>query len=123
MKYKILLFCALFLSLQLASQNYFPNKSSEWERLETTKPGFDKEKLSEAIKFINDNEYSGSRDLRIAILESFKREPFHTIKGPTKKRKGPAGMILKSGKVVASWGDVKEVEMTFSVTKSYLIVH
>jgi CubicO group peptidase (beta-lactamase class C family) len=29
-------------------------------------------------------------------------------------------MILKNGYVIASWGDTKRVDMTFSVTKSYL---
>jgi CubicO group peptidase (beta-lactamase class C family) len=110
----------ILLALNVTGQIYFPNKNAEWEKIEPSKAGFDKEKLDSAISFINTNEYKGSKDLRIAILESFKREPFHTLKGPTKKRKGPAGMILKSGKVVATWGDTKEVEMTFSVTKSYL---
>ena len=58
--------------------------------------------------------------MRIAILKGFSREPYHQILGPTKKRGGPAGMILKDGYVVASWGETKRVEMTFSVTKSYL---
>ena len=37
-----------------------------------------------------------------------------------KPRGGPAGIILKNGYIVAQWGDVKRVDMTFSVTKSYL---
>jgi CubicO group peptidase (beta-lactamase class C family) len=47
-------------------------------------------------------------------------EPYHEIVGPTKKRGGPAGLILKNGYKIASWGDTKRVDMTFSVTKSYL---
>jgi len=58
--------------------------------------------------------------LRIAILKGFEKEPFHKILGPTKKRGGPAGMILKNGYVITSWGDTKRVDMTFSVTKSFL---
>ena len=76
--------------------------------------------LTEAVQFAKDNEYSGSKDLRIAILSGFAREPYHDVKGPTKKRGGPAGMIIKDGYVVAKWGDIKRVDMTFSVTKSYL---
>ena len=67
-----------------------------------------------------ENEYSGARDLRRAILKGFEREPFHEILGPTKKRGGPAGIILKNGYSIASWGDVRRVDMTFSVTKSFL---
>ena len=67
------------------------------------------------------NEYSGGRDLRVAILKGFAREPYHQILGPTKKRGGPAGMILKNGYQIASWGSVERVDMTFSVTKSFFI--
>ncbi len=80
----------------------------------------DGDKLKEAVDFARKNEYSGSRDLRIAILKGFEREPFHEILGPTKKRGGPAGMILKKGYLVAQWGDTERVDMTFSVTKSFL---
>jgi CubicO group peptidase (beta-lactamase class C family) len=76
--------------------------------------------LETAITFAKDNEYSGSRDLRIAVLKGFSHEPYHKIMGPTKKRGGPAGMILKNGYRIASWGDIDRVDMTFSVTKSYL---
>ena len=58
--------------------------------------------------------------MRIAILRGFSKEPYHKILGPTKKRGGPAGMILKNGYQIASWGSVERVDMTFSVTKSYL---
>ena len=58
--------------------------------------------------------------MRIAILRGFSKEPYHKILGPTKKRGGPAGMILKNGYQIASWGTVERVDMTFSVTKSYL---
>lgn len=64
------------------------------------------------------NEFSGPRDLRLAILSSF--EPDNTIVGPTKDRGGPSGMIVKNGYIVAEWGDTTRVDMTFSVTKSYL---
>jgi CubicO group peptidase (beta-lactamase class C family) len=78
------------------------------------------EKVQVAVDFALSNEYSGSKDLRIAILEGFQREPYHYIAGPTKKRGGPAGVILKNGYIVAKWGDLNRVDMTFSVTKSYL---
>ncbi|MCB0839037.1 MAG: serine hydrolase [Bacteroidetes bacterium] len=104
------------------SQNvkYFPARGEEWETKSPESLGLDRVKLNEVIQFAIANEYSGSRDLRVAILEGFSREPFHQILGPTKKRGGPAGMILKNGYLVAAWGDVKRVDMTFSVTKSYL---
>lgn len=98
---------------------YFPN-ATEWTERPATEAGFDAPALDSAVQFALDHEYSGARDLRLAILESFSREPGHTLRGPTKERGAPAGMILKDGYVVASWGDTKRVDMTFSVTKSYL---
>lgn len=111
----------LLLSIQLQAQGtYFPERNANWEQLTPAKVAMNATALDEVIAFAKANEYSGSRDLRIAILEGFKREPFHEILGPTKKRGGPAGMILKGGKVVAQWGDTQRVDMTFSVTKSFL---
>lgn len=104
----------------VAQQIYFPDRNENWQQLANPHEGFDMEKLNDAIQFAEKNEYSGSRDLRIAILKGFEREPFHEILGPTKKRGGPAGMILKNGYLVASWGDIRRVDMTFSVTKSFL---
>jgi len=102
------------------SDYYFPERNASWDQISTTDAGIKKAALDEVVAFAKANEYSGSRDLRIAIVKGFEREPFHQILGPTKKRGGPAGMILKNGKVVAQWGDVKRVDMTFSVTKSFL---
>ncbi|WP_276389116.1 serine hydrolase domain-containing protein [Eudoraea chungangensis] len=101
-------------------KTYFPKKNAKWEEKEVSETNFDKDLLEEAVNFAITNEYKGSKDLRIAILKGFEREPFHEILGPTKKRGGPAGMILKSGYLVKSWGDIKRVDMTFSVTKSFL---
>ena len=46
----------------------------------------------------------------------------HTMKilGPTKKRGSSNGLIIKNGYIIGSWGDTGGVDMTFSVTKSYL---
>ncbi|GGD67041.1 serine hydrolase domain-containing protein [Lacimicrobium alkaliphilum] len=98
---------------------YFP-ASGEWQSKAAAELGFETDKLEKAVKFARENEYSGSRDLRIAILRGFEREPFHTLLGPVKPRGGPAGMVVKNGYIAAQWGDLNRVDMTFSVTKSYL---
>ncbi|WP_299116225.1 serine hydrolase [uncultured Winogradskyella sp.] len=113
----VLLFCFYCVSAQV---EYFPKKNEVWEEKAPADVDIDSEWLNDAVEFAKNNEYSGSRDLRIAILKGFAREPFHDILGPTKKRGGPAGLILKDGYVVAKWGDTKRVDMTFSVTKSFL---
>ena len=112
-----LLLCVVNLNAQ---DYYFPEANVSWERKSPKSLGINETKLNGAVAFAEANEYSGSRDLRIAILKGFEREPFHKILGPTKKRGGPAGLILKNGYIVAEWGDTKRVDMTFSVTKSFL---
>lgn len=118
--FKLLLTFVFFVSLSgsFAQKTYFPTQI--WEMRSPVQMGMNEKALQEAVEFAEQNEYSGSRDLRIAIYESFKREPFIEILGPTKHRGGPAGMIIKNGYIVAQWGDLNRVDMTFSVTKSYL---
>ena len=76
--------------------------------------------LDSAVTFALANENKVERDLRIANLKSYAREPEYKIIGPMKERGGPAGLILKNGYIVAQWGDIHRVDMTFSVTKSFL---
>ncbi len=115
-----LIFLLIAQPIVLGQELYFPQRNEVWKKALPNQFDYSQKKLQTAIDFAMDNEYSGSRDLRQAILKGFQREPFHEILGPTKKRGGPAGMILKNGYLLASWGDTKRVDMTFSVTKSFL---
>lgn len=120
MKYFIALTLLLVLSnTSRAQENYFPTRE-QWKKMSFRSINVDSNKIKQAISFAIKNEYSGSKDLRQAILKGFEREPFHKLLGPTKKRGGPAGMILKNGYLIAKWGDTERVDMTFSVTKSFL---
>ena len=102
-----------------AQEPYFP-PAHDWATRSAPEAGFDPDQLTEAVAFARANEYHGERDLQIAILKGFEQEPYHQLLGPVKDRGGPAGVILKDGYLVAQWGDVQRVDMTFSVTKSYL---
>ena len=119
--FSLILFFQAFITITFAqTQNYFPEANTTWQEKLPKEVATNAKKLTEAVNFAEANEYSGARDLRIAILKGFEREPYHQILGPTKKRGGPAGMILKNGYLIAQWGDTKRVDMTFSVTKSFL---
>ena len=98
---------------------YFPSKGN-WEVKLPSDFNYDSKKIQEAIDFVVENQNNGNKDLRVEILKGFSTEPYHSIKGPTKKRGGTNGLIIKDGYIIASWGDTKRVDMTFSVTKSYL---
>ena len=61
------------------------------------------------------------RDIR-AYIESgfFEPPPDNAILGPVAARGEPNGLVLHDGAVMARWGDTRQVDMTFSVAKSYL---
>jgi len=111
-------FLIIISSTLIVGQTYFPAKN--WKKKGPEDFGIDKDKLQDIIDSAIIYEYKGPIDLEQAILKGFEREPFHKILGPVKERGGPAGMIIKNGYVIAEWGNVKRVDMTFSVTKSYL---
>ena len=39
-----------------------------------------------------------------------------------RERGGPAGLVLRNGRIVAEWGDTTRPDMSFSIAKSYLAV-
>lgn len=113
--FKLLLISFFTLSIS-AQEIYFP-ASGTWQEKDAAAYNLD---FTDAVEFAEANEYSESKDLRQAILKGFQHEPYHEILGPTKRRGGPAGIILKNGYLITKWGDTKRVDMTFSVTKSFL---
>jgi CubicO group peptidase (beta-lactamase class C family) len=101
-----------------AQQTYFPD--ADWQTKKPEELKMNKALLDSAVSFAMKNENKVERDLRIANIKSYSREPGYKIIGPMKERGGPAGLVIKNGYIVAQWGDVNRVDMTFSVTKSYL---
>ncbi|NCU04848.1 MAG: serine hydrolase [Chitinophagaceae bacterium] len=116
---KLLLFVLSVYAFTLhAQQNYFPD--ADWQIKKPEELKMNKAWLDSAVSFAMKNENKVERDLRIANMKSYSREPGYKIVGPMKERGGPAGLVIKNGYIVAQWGDVNRVDMTFSVTKSYL---
>lgn len=76
--------------------------------------------LDSAVSLALRSENKVDRDLRIANMKAYANEPDYKIIGPMKQRGGPAGLVIKNGYIVAQWGDLNRVDMTFSATKSYL---
>ena len=109
----------LFFGLLISAQNiYYPNKN--WDEKEPAFFGLDNQKIEEAIIFALENENKVDVNLETAIVKAFGSEPYFEIKGPTKNRGKSNGVIIKNGYIIGKWGDVNRVDMTFSVTKSYL---
>ena len=118
MKKNFLLLILFFVSNIYSQTTYFPSK--KWESKSPAEFGYNEKKINQAIDFVIKNQNPGNKDLRVEILKGFSSEPYHSILGPTKKRGETNGLIIKDGYIIASWGDTKRVDMTFSVTKSYL---
>ena len=118
MKRKFLLLILFFVSNSFSQTTYFP--SEKWETRPPSEFGYNEKKINQAIDFVIKNQNPGNKDLRVEILKGFSFEPYHSILGPTKKRDETNGLIIKDGYIIASWGNTKRVDMTFSVTKSYL---
>ena len=71
--------------------------------------------LAAAAAFAAAHESPFPRDLR-AHLESghFEPPPFNAILGPIFPRGAPNGLVTRRGEVIASWGDTRQADMTFS---------
>jgi len=116
---KFLIIVALFPSGAIyCQQPYYPD--SIWQTRKPAELKLNSQLIDSAINFAIHNETKTDYDLRIANLKAYANEPGYKIIGPMKERGKPAGVILKNGYIVAQWGDIARVDMTFSVTKSFL---
>jgi CubicO group peptidase (beta-lactamase class C family) len=61
-----------------------------------------------------------ARDLLEAHRNSFGREPMGEAVGPFRERGDPAVIVVRHGYIVAERGDPDRVDLTYSVTKSFL---
>ncbi len=104
-----------------AQDRYFPARG-EWATSTPEEQGMDGETLKMAINFALENQNQGSRDLAVWLRDEtgFGTEPFFDTYGPTTVRAAMSGLVIRHGKVVAEWGETHKVDMTFSVSKSFL---
>lgn len=119
--------CAL--SFEASAQDYFPpHGDAEWERRDAIELGFDADALQAAVDFAIENEtqpregWEGvdARDLSVMVPLTWAFEPHSSPLGELRRRGGPAGMIIRDGYIVAEWGDLDRVDMTFSISKTFL---
>jgi CubicO group peptidase (beta-lactamase class C family) len=121
---KQLLFFCLLLSVaashaQKAPKPYFPPRSG-WEHRSPASFGLDPLKIDSAIAFARRNASRQSRNMDSAQIQSFGKEPYSEPIGALVDRADPGGVIIYKGYIVAEWGDPSRVDITNSVTKSFL---
>ncbi len=99
---------------------YFPDRF-DWQARSPAEAGMDPVLVGEAVQFAIASENPATKDLALDLATTFgAREPFDTPIGPVKARGAANGLIIRRGYVVAEWGDTARVDMTFSVTKTFL---
>ena len=82
--------------------------------------GWDTALLSNAIRHAIEKENKAPRNLEAAHFMTFGKEPYGDPVGPFAERGPATGLIIHKGYIVAQWGAPERVDMTFSVTKSFL---
>ena len=97
---------------------YYPGPWDEWKRRQPEGVGINASRLDEAIGYATAHETIWPTNMAAHFEES--TELHNEVIGPIKDRGIINGLILRHGYIVAEWGDTRQVDMTFSVSKSYL---
>ncbi|MBU2425242.1 MAG: serine hydrolase [Gammaproteobacteria bacterium] len=118
-------FALFFLSVQFAASHlhaadYFP-PAGQWQAVSPQSLGVDADKLAAAVAYAIASENKAAKDQTLVQATTFgAREPFDQIIGPMSVRAAANGMIIYRGKVIAEWGDTHKVDMTHSISKTFL---
>ena len=101
------------------SRNAYVPDGATWRRVTPSDAGLDPAKVQAAVALAVANDSPWPRSLYypdgryVGIVEWNETGPWSEIVGPVLPRGGPAGVILKGGRIVAEWGDTSRADMTF----------
>lgn len=119
----------LLVTLPACAQDYVPPRGdANWEQRDPADMGLDPDALQAAIDFAIANETTPPegwegidvRDLSLMVPLTWAFEPHSSPLGELRPRGEPSGLILRDGYIVASWGELERVDMTFSISKTFL---
>jgi CubicO group peptidase (beta-lactamase class C family) len=125
MKAAKLVSCLILISCSVVAQKkstpsiYYP-ESNQWLTKTPAEVSINASKLEAAIAFAKEKESTTPKNLETSHYQTFGREPFGDAIGPFSERGSATGLVIRNGYIVAEWGDPRRVDMTFSVTKSFL---
>ena len=103
-----------------AAEHYFP-PAGQWQQAAAQSLGVDADKLQQAVDYAIASENPAAKDQAIVQATTFgAREPYDQIIGPMSVRAAANGLIVYRGKVIATWGDTDSVDMTHSISKTFL---
>ena len=116
-------------SVSVQAQDYFPGEGNEgWERRGAAEMGLNSDALQTAIDFAIAHETQPAegwegidpRDLSLMVPLRWAFEPHSSPLGELRSRGAPSGIIMRGGYIVAEWGELDRVDMTFSISKTFL---
>ena len=103
-----------------AANAYFPDRFG-WQHKSPDEVGMDPALLKVAVDAAVAADTPGPHDTREFLENSFGKEaPYDAIVGPVHDRGPASGLIARHGYIVAEWGEPSRVEVSNSVTKTFL---
>ena len=129
MRYLLLALLGAALISPASAGDYFPPKGDSWATHTPQQEKFDPAKLKAAIDYAIASELkyppelakvADIRDLRVSVPLKYTGEAFSSPIGPLKAHAPANGIIIRHGYIVAEWGKTRDVDMTCSVTKTFL---
>ncbi|MEO8450918.1 MAG: serine hydrolase [Gemmatimonadota bacterium] len=103
-----------------AQQRPYVPPTGSWATRSPAQVGMDSARLAAAVAYARESDNKWPTDLAEQLKIQTAKEPYPDILGSVKPRAQTNGIIIRHGYIVAEWGDTKQVDMTFSVAKSYL---
>lgn len=100
------------------AEAYYPEK--EWLYKKPSEVNVDPVTLRQAVDFAIASETKNPRSMEENHYRTFGKEPYGDAIGPMKERGEPTGLIIKNGYIITKWGDPNRVDMSHSITKSFL---
>jgi CubicO group peptidase (beta-lactamase class C family) len=102
-----------------APATYFPDRF-DWQHKTPGEVGMNPALVNEAVQLAIAADTPGPHDMTQFLTNSFGKEPFFSLVGPIKDRGPASGLITRHGYIVAEWGDPSRVDISNSVTKTFL---
>ena len=115
----VLFVIGAFALSSFAQKPYFP-PAGQWDRRTPEQTKLDPAKLKEAVDLAIASEAKSARSQELGQTQTFGQAPYGELVGPTKDRGDATGIVIRNGYIVAEWGDPLRVDMSHSVTKSFL---
>jgi len=101
------------------SAAYFP-PAGQWQQRKPAELGLNASYIDSAAVVAVSRESKNPRSMEADQANNFGKEPFGHLVGPMKDRGDQTGIIVYKGYIIKTWGEPLRVDITHSVTKSFL---